>query len=248
MRLPQGAIGRIVAHLAHDMSSLRSCSLTCYSWYIAAVPHLHLSLAVPIEPLGIGPEWPNPIRRMHALGLLPLVESLNICSDSEAFSPKLFNWRTLHQLSALSNLQNLGIDTLDIPSFMPRIRRYFRPFLPTVRSLHLGRSRGSDRQIIFFIGLFQQLENLSLESRRFYDGEPEGDLKLIPPFSPPLRGQLSAHDWAETDFFQALARSFGGLRFRAMSILDVGETRFLLRACAKTLQVLELHSTDPFGE
>ena len=238
----------IIAHLTYDKSRLRSCSLTCYCWYIAAVPHLYVTLALHIQSSGIVPEWPGPIRRMHALGLLPFVKQLYVLSDSEEFSPKLFNWRILHQLSALTNVQHLGIEMLDIPSFMPRIRRYFRPFLPTVRSLHLGKPRGSDRQIIFFIGLFQQLENLSLISRRFYNEEPEEDLTLIPPFHPPLRGQLLAHDWTKPGFFQALARSFGGLRFKAMDILNIGETRFLLRTCAKTLQVLQLHSTDSLGE
>ena len=238
----------IIAHLIHDMPSLRSCSLTCYSWYIAVVPHLYLTLSVHIRSLGTEPEWPNAIRRMHALGLLPLVENFYVFSVSEEFSPKLFNWHILHRLSALTNVQNLGIDMLDIPSLMPRIRRYFRPFLPTVRSLHLREPRGSDRQLVFFVGLFPQLENLSLDSRRFYNEGPKEDLKLIPPFSPPLRGELLAYHWVEPGFFQALARSFGGLRFRIINIFNVGDTRCLLRACAKTLQVLQLHSTDPLGE
>lgn len=37
-RLPQEVVEMIIAQPIHDMQSLRVCSLTCFSWYIAAVP------------------------------------------------------------------------------------------------------------------------------------------------------------------------------------------------------------------
>jgi len=45
-------------------------------------------------------------------------------------------------------------------------------------------------------------------------------------------------------FFEDMHRLFGGIRFRYMSLCKVEETGFLLRACANTLQVLQLHPTD----
>ena len=238
----------IIAHLIKNLPSLRSCSLTCYSWYIAAVPHLHLTLRARTYSVGRKFEWPNPVRYMHMLGLLPFVKTVEICGISKTFSPKLLNRRILPQFLALTNVQSLEIYNLDIPGFMPRIRQCFGPFLPTVRSLHLVGPKGSPRQIIFFIGLFRHLENLSLGYQRFYKEEPEDDLTLIPPFAPPLQGHLRVRHWAKAGFFQDMIRLFGEIRFGSMDLLNANETRLLLRACTKTLRVLQLHPTDPLGE
>ena len=249
MRLPQEIIEMIIACLVHDTPSLRSCSLICYSWYIAAVPHLYLTLDAIIKPPVLQkPDWPNTIRRMHALGLLPFVKTVRIRSYLyEDFSPKRFDRSTLRQFSALSNVQSLEIDNLDIPSFMPRIRRYFGPFLPTLKSLCLNAPNGSNRQIIFFIGSFQHLEDLILESTAC-GREPEEDLTLIPPFTPPLQGQLTVRYWTRAGLFQDMVHLCGGMRFRAMELFGAGQTQFLLRACPETLRVLKLYLTDRFGE
>jgi hypothetical protein len=42
----------IIAQLIYDLPTLLSCSLTCCSWYLAAVPHLHTTLSVGVVPLG----------------------------------------------------------------------------------------------------------------------------------------------------------------------------------------------------
>ena len=239
MRLPQEIVEAVVAYLIYDLPSLRSCSLTSYSWYIAAVPHLHRTLFI---------GWGNPIRCMHMLGLLPFVERVRILSISKEFPPKTFNFCTQRQLSALTNVRTLEIGALDIPSLVPKIWRYFRPFLPTVRSLHLTAPKGSNQQIAFFIGLFQHLEDLSLDCCRSYTGEPEDDLTPAPPFTPPLRGRLLVRKWTKAGFFRDLVRLFGEIRFRSMDLFNLDETRFLLHACTKTLQVLHLHATDSLGE
>ena len=46
-RLPQEVVEMIIAHLIYDTRSLLACSLTCYSWYIATVPHLSKRIRVP---------------------------------------------------------------------------------------------------------------------------------------------------------------------------------------------------------
>ena len=93
-RLPLEVVEIIIAYLVHDLPSLRACSLTCYSWYIAAVPHLHHPLVINTWTYSYawGPlQWPKHIRRMHSLGLLPLVGDLEIrdCCTT-AISRKLF--------------------------------------------------------------------------------------------------------------------------------------------------------------
>ena len=253
-RLPQEVVEMIIAYLAHHTRSLRACTLTCYSWYIAALPHLHCTLFISINRWDRKSRWPNPIQHMHTLGLLPLVKLCWIRGGGYGdvcFSPKLFKGHTLHQFSALTNIQELGIDCLDVSSFMPGIQQYFGHFLPAVRSLFLGGPRGSHREIIYFIGLFQHLENLSLS----YDGggsvgfqdEPMDDLTLTPPHSPPLRGWLSVSNLSRAGLFKDMIDLFGGIRFRCMRLFNVDGMRLLLDGCAETLEVLRLYPTDPHG-
>jgi hypothetical protein len=252
MRLPWEIVEMIIAHPIYNLNTLRSCSLTCYSWYIAAVPHLHSTLTVKTAGEDVKHRWPNPILHMHMLGLLPLVKTLIFRSWGPPvrwISSKLLNCCTLRRFRTLTNVQNLELNMVNIASFMPRIQRYFGSFLPTLRSLILTHLWGSNRQIIFFIGLFQHLENLGLASPivEFGEGE-EGDLTLIPSFTPPLRGRLMVSLSERRNLFQEMDHLFGGIRFSAMDLFGAYETRFLLRACAKTLQVLRLYPDDYHGE
>ena len=43
-KLPLELVETIFSYLIYDARSLLACSMTCYSWYIAAVPHLHHTL------------------------------------------------------------------------------------------------------------------------------------------------------------------------------------------------------------
>ena len=106
MRLPQEIVEMIIAHLIKNLPCLHSCSLTCYSWYIAAVPHLHPTLSVYLYSMHRKFRWPNPIRDMHRLGLLPFVKTVRIQSTLEAFTPKQLNHRILPQFSVLTNVQS----------------------------------------------------------------------------------------------------------------------------------------------
>ena len=137
----------------------------CYSWYIAAVPHLHHTLTTDND---LSPQhggeylWPRPLWSSYNLGLLPLVKRFRIRTFFHPFTPKSLNMFTLRYFSALKNLRNLGIDDLQVPSFMPNIQRYFGHFAPTLRFLALREPRGSPRQILYFIGLFPNLQDLKL--------------------------------------------------------------------------------------
>ena len=254
-RLPLEVVREIITYLFGDVWSLRTCSLTCYSWYIASVPHLHH--AVFIEPSYSSCRklrWPNPLPHMHALGLLPLVKTLWIrgydrCDPANAFSSKRLNRCILRRFRALNNVEQLMIDYLDIASFVPRIQRYFGHFMPTVKFLSLKEPRGSRRQIIYFIGLFQHLANLRL----LYDGgysvhEPVDDLTLIPLFAPPLQGSLVMTYFTRAGLLKDMIELFGGIRFRHMSLNSVDGMRLLLDACAQTLESLYLYPTDPRGK
>ena len=254
-RLPVEILEMIIVHLIYNTRSLLACSLTCYSLYIVTVPHPHHTLITqtyrryPDRKLKL----PKPLWDVYNLGLPPLVKKFHICgaerSDCRVFSPKLFSWCTLRHFTALANVQELGIDHLDIPSFIPRINRYFGHSLPTVHSLALGEPQGSRRQIIYFIGLFKHLEDLKL----IYDkvdsqDEPADDLTLVPAFLPPLRGRLTVTCFTRVGILKDMIDLLGGIRFRYMSLFNVVGMRLLLDACAETLETLQLHPTDPRGK
>ena len=175
-------------------NSLIACSLTCRSWYITVVPHHHHTFIALTDLLLQRQEsvWPKPLLCKHKLDLLPLVKIFWVCSshgDHLEFSPKLLDCDTLSQFSSLTNVSQLWIDCLDIPRFMPRIQWYFGHFLPTIQLLAPKELKGSDRQTVYFIGLFQHPEDLEvIHDGARVQGEPAHNLTLIPPFIPPLHG------------------------------------------------------------
>jgi len=189
---------------------------------------------------------------MCRLGLLPLIKRLHIhdaiANSVGGFSPERFNPHTLRQFSAFTSVHELGIDHLDIPKFMPRLQQYFGQFPPTVRSLALKEPEGSHRQVIYFIGLFQHLENLKLVFRTHRHKSQEetvGDLTLIPPFVPPLRGRLVMMHSARVELVEDMINLFGGIRFHSMDLYIVDGMRLLLDACAETLETLWTSPTLP---
>ena len=247
--LPLEIVEMVVNHLIYDTPSLCTCTMTCYSWYLVAAPHLHKILVTYTNHWDRNLWWRDPLWRMHTLGLLPLLKVIRIRGDPKStFSPMRFSRRTLCKFSALTNVQRLLIDDLDIPSFMPMIRQYFGHFLPTLQQLALIGPRGSCRQIIYFVGLFQHLENIEFYDGIDFQGEPADDPTLIPPSVPPLRGWLVLVRFVRPSLLEAMIYLFGGVRFRFVALSDFGGARLLLDACAETLEVLRLYSCDPRGE
>ena len=256
-KIPQEIIYVVIAHLALDVQSLLACSLTSYSWYIAAAPHLHRTLITQTDFL-YGKRkflWPAPLWSMHKLGLLPVVKTFQFHGGYDGrfhreFSQKRFNGRTLRHFSALTNVQELGIDFLDIPGFMPRIRRYFGHFLPMLRSLALREPKGSCRQIVYFIGLFEHLEDLKLlcNVTDSLERKSADDQALTPLYVPPLQGRLTMMRFTRVELLKEMIGQFGGIRFRWMNLYEVDGMGLLLGASAKTLETLWLHPGDPRGK
>jgi hypothetical protein len=195
-KLPQELVGLIISYFIRDTRTLLACSTTCYSWYIAAVPHLHHTLTTDDDHFrhksGRQCYWPRPLRKSYNLGLLPLVKRLRIRLKDRRFhefTPKQLGWRSMAYFSALTNLQELGIDHLQVSSFMPSIRQCFGHLSPTLRFLALKEPKGSCRQILYFIGFFPNLQDLKLH----YDiprdeQESTADAKLVPLFVPRCKG------------------------------------------------------------
>jgi len=249
----------VISHLIGNTSALVACSLVSHSWYTAAFPHRHNTLIASIISCGTNGRfmWPESLVQMSELGFLPFVRKFQIRKYCELHpgevSPRLFDPCTLRHFSALTNVQQLRIDYLDIPSFVPKIQRYFGHFMPTVRSLALKNPKANCRQLVYFIGLFEHLEDLKFlgfisRTYPFPEDDPRDGQGLIPPFVPPLRGRLTIMDSKAADILDEMIDRFGGIRFRWVNLYKVHEIQPLLGPCAKTLETLRLYPAYPHGE
>ena len=250
-RFPQEVVDMIVAHLTHNTRSLLACSLTSRSWYIAAVPHLHCTLitSTSYDDCSKKTRWPGPLQAASEFGWLPFVTRLFITGNHQwGFSPEVFCSSTQCEFSALTNVRELSTRFLNIPSFIPGIQWYFGQLSQTLRSLTLKQPIGSDRQIVFFIGLFPHLEDLTLDPSRKSSLEKLGDRTLVPPFVPPLRGWLTASYLGGDGLAKAMIDLFGGVRFRHMNLDGMDGAQHLLYACADTLETFQLRPADLRGE
>jgi len=195
--------------------------------------------------------WPVPLRNSYHLGLLPLVKRFRIRTITfprEGFTPRRLDDRTFRYFSALTNLQELGIDALQISSFMPNIRRYFEHFAPTLRLLALGEPNGSSREILYLIGLFPNLQDFKLcYCIPVKQKESAADPKLTPLFVPPLRGRLILRCFTRDVLVREMITFFGGLRFRYMDLHRVSCVQLLLDACSESLETFRVYPND-FGE
>ena len=165
------------------------------------------------------------------------------------FTPQWFDSRSLRYFSALKNLQELGIDNLQVSSFMPNIQRYFKHFAPTLRLLALREPEGSCRQILYFIGLFPNLQDLKIcYPLPREEVESTADSTLVPLFVPPLSGRLTLTCFTREKLLKEMIALFGGLRFRYMDIFRVKCVRLLLDASGETLETLRVYPTELYGE
>ena len=136
--LAQELVETIISFLVYDIIALLACSTTCYSWYVAAVPHLHHSLTTDERQYGgyESYDWPRPLQESHKHGLLPFVRRLSIrvpfSPPPVEFTPKWLCGSSLSHFSALKNLQELGVDRLELFSFIPNLNSYFGHLAPTL--------------------------------------------------------------------------------------------------------------------
>jgi hypothetical protein len=154
----------------------------------------------------------------------------------------------MQYFSALTNLSELGIDQLHVSRFMPNVQRYFGHLSPTLRFLALDRPRGSRREILYFVGLFPNPQDLNLSCPVLEDEyEDEIDSALIPLSVPTLRGRLTLAFIRSVKLVEDMIALFGGLRFNRTDLFKVKCLRLLLDGRAETLETLRLCLNDPYG-
>jgi hypothetical protein len=128
---------------------------------------------------------------------------------------------------------------------MPNIQQYFGHLSPNLRFLALARPTGSYREILYFIGLFPNLQDLKFHYDMPWEVQESEDYTTPAPLSvPPLQGRLTLTCFMREKLMKEMINHFGGLRFRSMDLFTVGCVRLLLSACSGTLEILRLYMSD----
>jgi len=253
MELPQELFEEIFIHVQLDTPTLKACSLTCRSWYIAILPHLHHTLTLIGRISNPAHDKLEPLQQLNEMGLHPLVRRLRILRNPLLefwFSPRIFNARSLAYFSAFTNVQELGIDGLDLEAFVPQAQLYFGQFTSALRYLALKTPNGDYHLLLHFLGLFPNLDDLKL----IYYGALQSQssppaLASITNSVPSLRGRLTLTSFRGEGFLKELSKLSGGFRFRSVDLCGADGTRFILDSCADTLETLRIrYPVGPPGE
>jgi len=238
----------IIAHLSRDLHTLKVFSLTCRSWYITAVPHLHRTLTLRENVQNAAHDKLKPLSKLHELGLEPLVKEIKVdqlrIRDTLWFVPREFSRRNLRYFSTFSNVHTLRLRNFDIFRFIPHINRYFGHLSPTLRSVTLYGPRCTPQQLSHFLSLFPNLDDIELRNPLMFD---VGTTKHVP-FSTPapgLRGRLALYNFSQVEAWTQIIASCGGLQFHHIDLYKaVCSTPVLLEACAETLETIRFNTAD----
>ena len=237
----------IIAHLIHDIATLKACAATCFSWYNIATPHLHHTLIFRGWSTDASYKYLyrylSPLAPLHKLGLLPFVKQVRF-EGATWVTPSIFDSRSMRYFRALVNLQDLAITDLDFSEFPTGAGRYFGHFSPTLRSVALRSPGGTCRQLLDFFRLFPKLDDIEIS---YYHARPQAhealDTHLVP-IRGGLRGRLILRRFDSRKLLEDMIIAFGGMRFTFMSLQNVRGAQLLLNTCAATLETLHIHPDD----
>ena len=244
----------IIAHLIHDVPTLKACAATCFSWYNIAVPHLHHTLILWEPPKNVPHKdlhkHLRPLASLHKLGLSAFVKQVRfewpIVTYDPWVTPAIFDRWSMRYFRALVNLQDLTIDYLDFSNFPMGAGQYFGHFSPTLQSVALNWPMGTRRQILDFFRLFPKLDDIEIVGHDTRPGVGEVlDTQLVP-IRGGLRGRLILRYFDDWGLLEDMIVAFGGMRFTFMSLQHVRGKQLLLNACADTLETLHIHPDDIF--
>jgi hypothetical protein len=208
-RLPYDIVEMIITDLAYDLDALNACSLTCRSWYIAAIPHLHHTLTLIDATSIITRSKLNPLSQLHQLGLMPLIKEIRVYQRYGSWlAPQAFSPGDSSYFSAFTNVQTLRLQRLEIPPFIPGIERYFGHFSPTLRSIMLLRPTCTPRQLSYFLSLFPNLDNIAIwATPTLSPNTTIPDTELVPLSTPRLQGRLMLREFDSVETLTSLIAS-----------------------------------------
>ena len=108
-RLPRKLLEMIIFDLVYDALGLKPCTVTCFVWYTVVAPHFHRTLDLELRKAIITRKDPKYLTALHELGLSSLVKKVQL--------PEIFDSESLRYFSALVNVQDLFITSLDFFKF-----------------------------------------------------------------------------------------------------------------------------------
>ena len=183
---PPEIVEMIIAHLEHDIPTLKACAATCFCWYNIAVPRLHRTLILEARDFGKHQNrHPNPLPSLFKLGLLPFVQQLQfrgvVPMWDQWIVPAVFESRNMQYFRAMVNLQELKIGNLDLSLFLAGLRQYWGHFSPTLRSVALSHPNGTRRRLLDSFRLFPKLDDIEIvHYRPMSEAHEPLDSRLIP--------------------------------------------------------------------
>ena len=158
--------------------------------------------------------------------------------------PATFDCQSMRYFGALENVQELAIADLDFSKFPVGLGEYFGRFSHSLRSVALSGPRGTRQQLLNFLRLFPQLDDIKIlhyHSR----AEVHEELDTRPALTGGgLRGRLTLVSIDEEGLLEDITAAFGGMRFTSMDLRNVRGTQLLLEACADTLETLRIYLDD----
>ena len=246
--LPQEIVEMIIAHVLLDTPTLKACSLTCRSWNIATLPHLHHTHTLRQITSDPARRGDKSLQELGKMRLLPLVVRLRIDSSWSVAQLRVINALSPAYFSTFTNVQELSIRSLDFYGFAPQMELYFGHLAPKLRSLTLDSPWGTRRDLLSFIGLFPNLHNFELRHNRTDERLPGvSRVSPVPQSAPSMRGCLTLKSFGGGSFLRDLSELCGGLRFHSVDLVREEGVHILLDVCAETLETLRISPYDWTG-
>lgn len=247
VEIPREVCDMIISYIC-DLKTLLSCARVSKEWFLIVVPYLTIKTSIIIPHT----RWffRRPRQEPYKLVCPQVVKRYHIVVDDD-FTPEQLRKRDFSHFRTLENLQELGIEHLNLSSFIPYIEKHFGRFALTLQSLTLYQPNASCREILYFIGFFKTLRDLNLD--HFYpkdETEATKNLVLIRPSMPPLNGRLTLISvWGGLELVEEMIKLYDGkLNFRRVDLIKANCTEGILKACAGTLKTLQLHGDYLGGE
>ena len=247
---PYDVVEMIIAHLARYPPTLKACSLTCHSWYTAAVPHLHQLLTLIGDAPYVKGSRPESLSKLHELGLIHLVKEVRVRQgpgEIAWFMPRAFDQLELRYFFALANVHTLAVENLQIDRFIQTVEHHFGHLSATLRSIALYDPWCTPRQLAHFLAFFPNLDDIQVQISVMHNpvtAIPDPDPVPFPVQKP--RGRLALYRFTWTDTWTHLITLCGGLGFRHLDLRlkDTSCAPLLLKACAKTVETLRMDGME----
>ena len=112
-RLPRKLLEMIIFDLIYDALGLKACAVACFVWYAVVALHFHRTLNLEPRKAIITRKDPNHLTALHESGLSLLVKKVQL--------PEIFDSESLRYFSALMNVQDLFITSLDLSELVSGI-------------------------------------------------------------------------------------------------------------------------------